>query len=26
LRQGARDYFTKPIDAQLLLARIAALS
>ena len=26
LRQGALDYFTKPIDAQLLLARIAALS
>lgn len=25
LRQGARDYFTKPVDAELLLAKIAAL-
>lgn len=25
LRQGARDYFTKPVDPELLLAKIAAL-
>lgn len=26
LRQGARDYFTKPVDAALLLAKIEAIA